>query len=385
MYNNRMKKLEIKKLDHQARGISYINEKIIFIENALPNEIVEIEIIEEKKKYMKGKVVNYIQKSEDRIIPNCKYYDKCGGCNLQHLSYDNQLQYKQNKIIEICKNNDIQTDIKQIIPTKQYNYRNKVTFKYNGKICLTQRNSNKFIPVENCCIADNKINEKLNELKNILLKNEVDIIIKSTDNNAILYTKCEHKKIKMIEKYDKDSNIIKINHIKYIINPESFLQVNNEGMKKLYDLIKNNCDLNHNILDLYCGSGTIGLYVSEVANKVLGIEINKQSIEDAKKNKILNQINNIEFIQGDVKDIVIKTKFKPNIIIVDPPRAGLDKTTINYLNTSKNKKLIYVSCDPMTLVRDLKSLQEYKIKSITPIDLFPNTSHIENICILERK
>ena len=179
-----------------------------------------------------------------------------------------------------------------------------------------------------------------------------------------------------------------IGKYKYIVSLESFFQVNDNVTYKMYEKIKEYCGANKEdiILDLYCGTGTIGIYLSDSCKKVLGIEINKQAIKDANKNKELNGINNIEFIASDVSKVINKIDIKPNIIVVDPPRAGLDEYTIKEIIKINPKKLIYTSCDPMTLARDLNILKYYfNIKEITPFDMFPNTYHVETVCELESK
>ena len=184
-----------------------------------------------------------------------------------------------------------------------------------------------------------------------------------------------------------DSIICTIGDYKYYVSLKSFFQVNTNVTKKLYDKVKELANLdNENLLDLYCGTGTIGIYLASDANKVLGIEISKDSISDAMKNKKLNNVKNIEFICGDVAKAISKVNFNPDVIVVDPPRAGLDFKTREFLNNSNAKRIVYVSCDPMTFTRDLNELKDkYNIKEITPFDMFPNTYHVENIAVLYLK
>ena len=174
-----------------------------------------------------------------------------------------------------------------------------------------------------------------------------------------------------------------INDFKFIISPTSFFQVNNVGMINIYNKVLEYVD-GGNVLDLYCGTGTIGIYVSKKANKVLGIELNKEAIKDALINKKLNSINNIDFISGDVGTVLSQNKFKSDIVIVDPPRAGLDSKSIDNIIKIKPKKIIYVSCDPVTLARDLNILKEkYDVIEITPFDMFGNTYHVECVSLLK--
>ncbi len=359
--------------DHHGRGMAKINDKIVFIPNTMIGEKVKIKITKNKKNYMEGKVIEYIEENKNRVKNLCPYYEKCGGCDILHIPYNEQLLYKENKIKNIVSrylkddihiNNIVKSD-------KQFNYRNKVTLHTNNnKIGYYEKNSNNIIPINNCLLLNPTLNnyiktiDKTNE-ELVLRTNGIDIL---DDNNSSI--------IKNIGKY------------KYLVSLKSFFQVNDNVTYKLYEKIKEYCNSTKEdtILDLYCGTGTIGIYLSEYCNKVLGIEINKQAIIDANKNKDLNNINNIEFIAEDVSKITNKIKFKPSIIVVDPPRAGLDEKTIKEIIKINPNKLIYVSCDPMTLVRDLNILKYYfNIKEITPFDMFPNTYHVESVVLMNRK
>jgi 23S rRNA (uracil1939-C5)-methyltransferase len=209
---------------------------------------------------------------------------------------------------------------------------------------------------------------------NINIFSFVDTIICITDKEIILKGKG----------YIEET----INDIKFVISPTSFFQVNTNGMINLYDKVLEYCELsgNENLLDLYCGTGTIGIYLSKYCGKVFGVEINKEAIKDALKNKQINNLTNIDFKSGDVKEILKNNKFIPDIIVVDPPRAGLDKNVIDQIISLNPKKLIYVSCDVITLSRDLNLLkQHFDIKEVTPVDMFPNTYHVESVCVLNKR
>ena len=180
-----------------------------------------------------------------------------------------------------------------------------------------------------------------------------------------------------------------MNGLKFIISPLSFFQVNKYNTINLYNKILDYCDLKgtETVLDLYCGTGTIGSFVSRKCNKVIGIEINESAINDAIKNKEINNLKNIEFICGDSGKILKNNKYKNiDIVIVDPPRSGLSDLSIKEIININPKKIIYTSCDPVTLARDLKILSEkYEVKELTPVDMFPNTYHVESVCVLEKK
>ena len=399
--------VDIISLDHYGRGVARIDGVISFIENALPNERVEIEITNTKKKFMEGKVISYITKSDKRCS-NCEH--KCGGCHLKHMNYEDQLIFKENKVKEIIKKfvgGDIKINniISNPNPT---NYRNKATFHVNDKIGYYKNKSHEIIEVNECLLVDKKINELLTFIKNeIDLKNIIDIVIRvskyNNDSMVILKVNGNINEEKMINKfknkvtsliiynkeyktlYGKSHIIENLDGLKFIISPDSFFQVNTKGSEKLYNQVLEYASPNkeERILDLYCGTGSIGIYLSRYAKYVTGIEINKYAVVDANKNKELNEIKNIDFICGDTSKLVDKLKNNFDTIIVDPPRAGLDKNTINYLLNSNARKIVYVSCDPVTLARDLNFLKnKYEISEITPVDMFSYTYHVECVCIL---
>ena len=392
-----MKKLvvRIEKLDHFGRGIAKVNNMPIFVENSLIDEEVEILITKEKKNYMEAVVIDYIKKSPLRVKSNCPYYDKCGGCDLLHLSYEEQLKYKENKVKEIIKKFSGLECINNIVSSKQFNYRNKITLQVKNGIGYFQKKSNDIINIDNCLLVDNKINEIINKLKKIDVSDVKKIVVRVTnlESMVVFYGKINLKidldvdTIIINDKVFKGNGYIReeINDFKFIISPTSFFQVNNIGMINIYNKVLEYVD-GGNVLDLYCGTGTIGIYVSKKANKVLGIELNKEAIKDALINKKLNNINNIDFISGDVGTILSENNFKADIIIVDPPRAGLDNKSIDNIIKIRPRKIIYVSCDPVTLARDLNILKEkYDVIEITPFDMFGNTYHVECVCLLKIK
>jgi len=397
--------VEIEKLDHFGRGISKELGKPIFIENALPKELVKIEIIKENKNLMEGKVLEYIRKSDDRVEPICPYYNECGGCNIMHLSYKEQLKYKESKVKEIMKKFTDFDNVNSIIGSSQLHYRNKATFQVSGDLGYYKKKSNDIVKIDECFIVDNRINSIISKLNKLNLSDINQVVIKASTEEIMLVFYSDKEVNINIHDFDvtdiisivkNKRNILKgkgyiineINGLKFVISPTSFFQVNNEGMINLYNKVLEYGSFNKEdeVLDLYCGTGTIGIYVSKYCRKVFGVEINEEAIKDAFINKKINSIDNIDFQAGDVGKILKQSKFKPDTIIVDPPRAGLDKLTINKLKELKPKKIIYVSCDPVTLARDLNILKsDFDIVEITPVDMFANTYHVENVCLLTKK
>lgn len=387
--------VKIEKLDHFGRGIAKVNNVPIFVENALIDEEVETLITKEKKNYMEGIVSKYLKKSPLRMESKCPYYDKCGGCDLLHLSYDEQLKFKENKVKEIIKKFSGLECVNSIVGSKQFNYRNKVTLQVNKDIGYFKKRTNDIIAIDKCLLVDDKINKIIAELKNVDVSkiNKIVIRVTNLESMVVFYGNITNKinldvdTIIVNNKVIKGNGYIKenINGLNFIISPTSFFQVNNIGMINIYNKVLDYID-GGNVLDLYCGTGTIGIYVSKKANKVLGIELNKEAVKDALFNKKINNINNIDFISGDVGIILFKNNFKADIVIVDPPRAGLDSNSINNIIKIKPNKIIYVSCDPVTLARDLNILKEhYDVLEITPFDMFSNTYHVECVSVLSRK
>lgn len=402
---NDIYQVTIESLDHQGRGIARIDKMIIFIPGVLPNEIVKIKIVNMKKNYLEGEVVSFIKKSDIRIKPICPYYNECGGCDLMHMPYDEQLKYKEEKVKNIMKRYASLDCVVNIIPCdKPLNYRNKVTFQVKNVIGMYRKKSYDIVPIDKCLLLDEKINECLKKLQTKNLEHIKQIIIRASFDNIMVIL--ESDKDIDIGVHDLDFNVIKkvnnnyinikgndylidkIGDKKYKISPSSFFQINKNQTKKLYDVVLDylNLDGSEKVLDLYCGTGTIGIYIANYANEVLGIEINKDAIVDAKSNAKLNNIHNINFMAGDVGNIIKNINFVPNKVIVDPPRSGLDKKTISELFKLLPEKIVYVSCDPITLARDLSELKnKYLVKEITPVDMFCQTYHVECVCLLIKK
>lgn len=396
--------IKIEKLDNLGRGIAKINNKIVFVENALPNEIVDIEIINDKKNYSIAKRTNILKKSIFRRNA-CPYSNFCGGCDLVDLEYNEQLKYKAEKIKELI-NRNFSNDIKinDIIYDKEFSYRNKILLHISeDKLGFFEKKSNDIIEIEKCLLVNDKVNSLIKSIKEFIKNNQKikNIVIRTNSNNDImLIINGDSSEDKILEYFSMidvivlNSKTIKGQFIKeklgdreFLIYPNSFFQVNMFNTVNLYNEVKRMTygKKYDNILDLYCGTGTIGIFLSDIATSVVGIEVIKDAVVAAKRNADINNIENIKFICGKVEDYIGRFN-NIDLIIVDPPRNGLDKKTIDNLKRINPKEIIYVSCNPMTLVRDLKKLEEdYLIKEITPVDMFPNTYHVETVCTLEGK
>lgn len=392
-------KVKIIDYDHLGRGIAKVDNKVIFIPKVKINEEFDIDIVENKKNYSLGK-------RKDNIKANyCPYYNVCGGCNIGHLTYNEQLELKKNIVKNIfSKYTSYNLETIEILKTKEYNYRNKVTYHIEkDKLGFYEEESNKLIPIDKCKLLDEniilltailnsfiKVHKKLSKAIIKSLDNKIMLILEGTLDKSIIKEFFKEKVSSLYYNNELLSGasylLVEVLSKKFMVRKDSFFQVNKEGVNVIYkeviNLVKElKCNT---IYDLYCGTGTISLLVSDYAKKVIGIEVVKDAIEDAKNNAILNNITNTKFYLGDVSKVISKLKDNPNTIILDPPRSGISKKIIEYLLSLEVKNIIYVSCNPLTLARDINLLDEkYSLESIKLVDEFPNTYHVESICLLK--
>lgn len=406
---------KIERLDHQGRGITYINGKIAFVKDTLPGEEIELKIIKENSKLIEAEPTNFLKESQLRVKELCPYYKECGGCNLLHMSYEEQIKYKQSKIVDIMKKYaDINSEvIKQIVPCdRQFHYRNKITLKVEEKLGYFKEKTYELIPIEKCLLVNDKINEIIKILNGYTdLSNIKEVIIKSfTDKETMLIIYLQEDEInanllkyltnhvdniivydsnkKMIKRIGKSNIIARLKKKQFKIGANSFFQVNMDQTLKIYDKIAEYLSKSEDstVLDLYCGVGSIGLYSVSNYAKLIGVEIVPEAIENAKTNAELNSMGNTKFLVGDTKTILMHSNYKADTIIVDPPRAGLDKSVIEDIKKINPNMLIYLSCDPITLARDLKLLSDlYDVDELIPYDMFPNTYHVETLVKLIKK
>ena len=434
----------------EGEGIAKIEGFTIFIEGAIKGEKCRILIVKVTSSHAFGKLVEILEKSKYRVEPDCATYKRCGGCNLRHIDYEETLNIKQNTVQNLVNktlNNKIKVEM-TVGMGNTYNYRNKaqypVGFDKSGEpvMGVYAKRTHEIIPMRNCMIQ-NPVSEKIaNVVLGFFIKNNIPIYnekngegllrhivikvgIKTHEIMCILVlNKKELKKEKelikvlirefpeiktIVKNYNmKNTNVILGNENEVIygdgyiydelgdytfkISPLSFYQINPIQTEALYNIAIEMADLKKTdtLFDLYCGIGTIGIFASPYVNRVYGIEIVKQAIEDAKENANINNIRNIEFFAGDVEKVfenVLKEhNVKPDVIFVDPPRKGLDKHTIENILNIKPEKIVYISCNPASLVRDLKLLEEsYEIKKIQPVDMFPFTSNVECVTVLYAK
>ncbi len=394
-----MYEVKIERLDHLGRGIGYIENKITFIPNTLPSELVVCQIVKERKKYKVGKLIEIIEPSKKRVTPFCPFYNHCGGCHLEHLNYEASLEYKEEKVKNIFKLDKVEV-IKNEHPK---NYRNKITLKVrNKKIGFYESKTNTLVEIKACFLANESINEIIKRLNKLNIKNG-EIIIRCNTNQEILLMINTKEEIKFIEEEFKGIKLVgvllnnqtlygqnffyeRIHGLLFKISYDAFFQINPYIVDKLFGLIEQELEASKTILDLYSGVGTLGMVASNKAEKVISIELIKNAVLDNIQNAKLNKKTNIYPVLGDASQALSKIKEPFDFIMVDPPRKGLDKSSLTLLLKSKAKKIIYISCDPMTLKRDLEELKkEYNIEKFYILDMFSYTYHIESFCVLKKK
>ena len=388
--------VEIFKFDHFGRGIGKINNKVIFVDKALPGEKVCVFITKDKKNYCEGRINEIKKVSKERIDTICPLYEKCGGCNFLHTTYDNEKKFKINKAIELLGRCD------NFYETDNLNYRNKVTLHVNdGKIGFFKESSHEIVMVDYCYLLDEKINRVISDLrmisiddydiKKIIIKVNQDKVLLNVDNDVDDFFLDYFSYVDTVianNKVIKGNGYLEevIDNKKFKITTEAFFQVNKQGLLNINRIINRYLkDKKINkALDLYCGTGLWGILISDYVNEITGIEINSEACNNANDNIKNNNISNVKIINGDVKDYI--NDFSDiDLVITDPPRSGLDNKTIDYLKKIKSKYFIYISCDMYTLKRDLKDLEDiYEIKEINLVDMFKRTYHCESICLLER-
>ncbi len=441
--------LDIKRLGINGEGIGFYNKLAIFVDGALPNEGHEIEITKLDKKMAFGKTLNIKRVSEFRREAECPYFFECGGCATMHIDYNQMLKYKRDILIEALNRytrlNTRSFEIKPTVASKHtLGYRNKSQLpvkKYDGNTnaCMIKARSNDLLPIKEC-IVNNPLINKLNK-EILVIVDELGIspyiykfnrgvlkhlVIRVNKNNeALVCFVCYEKNAKLRE---LASRVIKLegvksvyenfntslkqgvifgnetNHlegdkyiietlgsIKYQIYPTTFFQLNSYQAEEMLNIVLKACKLSRNevILDAYCGVGAFGLYLAKMAKEVIGIEYNKSSVEAANENAKLNKISNAKFYQGDAASLLpkmINDGKSFDVVVVDPPRVGLGPEFIQSILSTEVKRVIYVSCNPATLAKDLELLSEkYNVNSITPIDMFPQTPLIESVTILTLK
>lgn len=436
-------------LNHDGMGVFKVNGFTIFALNSIIGEVALLEIEKVNSNYAQAKILEIKKKSKDRVTPICKQFLECGGCDLMHMKYSKQLEFKENMGKETLRRiGDLQTVDKVcegIIGTDNdnYHYRNKVQIPFSkiGKktVCGFYKKKTHFIiPLEECYIQPQTCNEIAKFVKNLANEYGIDgyvenqktgilkhlLIRKNSFNEymVILVTRSDKincldevvKKItnrypevksillniqekdtnvilgsKTVVLYGKDELIDELLGYKFKLSHRSFFQINHNQTEKLYLTVKEFASFNKNdiVLDAYCGVGSIGITLSQSVKKVCGIEVVPEAVENAKENAKINDINNITFYTGKVEEVISDLKdINFDVVVVDPPRKGCDQSFIKTIINNNIKKVVYVSCNVATLARDIKLLSDYyNVKRVKFVDMFPFSADVESVALLERK
>ncbi|SKA86935.1 23S rRNA (uracil1939-C5)-methyltransferase [Clostridium sp. USBA 49] len=444
--------INITSMGYEGEGVGKINNFTVFVHGAIKGETVKVKIVKVSKNFAYGKLLEIIEKSSYRQEPKCPVYKRCGGCQIQHMSYEGQLKFKTQRVKDVVERigkldiNDINVH-ETLGMDNPYRYRNKVQLPVklvNGeiKIGFYAPRTHNIISMDSCYIQDKTADEVVRLTKEWLNKYNIEpydeeknsgnirhIMIrkgfKTSEVMVVIVTKEE--KIPYIDEFinlminnipgirsivqninTKKTNVILgltnkvlwgdpiisdyIGKFKFNISPLSFFQVNPVQTELLYNKALEYANLTGDeiVFDAYCGTGTISLFLSQRAKKVYGVEVVSEAIKNARKNAEENNVNNVEFLEGESEKIIpklIKEGIKADVVVVDPPRKGCEKSLLEAIAKMNPKRIVYVSCDPATLARDLAILQNlnYKTLEIQPIDNFPQTAHVECVALIEKK
>jgi 23S rRNA (uracil1939-C5)-methyltransferase len=385
------------------------DNRAVFVLFGLPGEKVRIQLTQEKKNFARGQIVDVIESSSERIEAKCKHFSQCGGCHYQNLPYEKQLQAKTDILIDQLKrigkieNPPIQ---EMVACPDPWNYRNHIQFSLDGdgKLGYLRANSNRVIPITECHLPESSISnfwpqlefEAETNVERVSLRNGVDndlmLVLESKDHEApeleieagISVTHVYEGNTVVIA--GSDHIIMNVLGRDFKVSASSFFQVNTDMMGKMVEhlLAKLPVTESTSLLDVYCGVGLFSAFFAPKCKTVIGIEASESSSEDFTVN--LDEFDNVELYEANAEDAIPHLEAKPDIVLVDPPRAGLDKVVVDGILKLNPSRVAYVSCDPSTLARDAARLINggYKLKEVTPFDLFPQTYHIESISIFER-
>ncbi len=458
-----LKNIQVIDIAEEGKGIGKSDDLVIFIEKAVPGDIVDVELLRRKKKFYEGKILNFVKPSEHRTEPFCDHFGVCGGCKWQHLSYDAQLEFKQKSVSDALQRLG-KVDVSEMEPilgsSESRYYRNKLEYTFSDKRWLTDGDMrsdetmemnalgyhipgrfDKILDIDHCYLQADPSNEIRNKVREYALRTGIsfynlknhegalrNLIIRTSSTgelmvivvfayaddeqingmmkfiasefksiNSLLYI-VNHKKNDTI--FDQDIHTYagtdhifeNMGGLKFKIGPKSFYQTNSAQAFELYKIARDFAEFKGDelVYDLYTGAGTIANFIAGKVKNVVGIEYVPTAIEDAKINSEINGIKNTSFFAGDMKDILnqdfIKTHGKPDVVITDPPRAGMHPDVVKRLLEMEADKIVYVSCNAATQARDIELLKEkYEVGKIKPVDMFPHTQHVENVVLLTLK
>lgn len=459
-----LENVKIEAVAAEGKSLAHVDGTVVFVEFAVPGDIVNVKVTKKKKNYMEGFILEIVKPSEDRLQPFCEHFGICGGCRWQPLPYDMQLKAKQQQVWDqLVRIGHLEIpDISPILPSdKTKYYRNKLEFTFSNKRWIYNNEDpdsltdeerlglgfhvgkffDKVLDIKHCSLQPEPSNEIRLFIREYAISHKLEfynirentgflrnIIVRNNQVGDVMLTVCfayddQDKIVPMLDAIAAEFPQIKSLHyvineklndsisdldcilykgedaiwetmgkLKFKIGPKSFYQTNSEQAYKLYSVAKEFAALTGNevVYDLYTGTGTIAQFISDQASKVIGIEYVKEAIEDARINAEANGITNCTFFDGDMKDILtadfIKEHGKPEVMIIDPPRAGMHPDVVKVIMEAAPERIVYVSCNPASQARDLAMMSPmYEITAVQPVDMFPHTMHVENVCALKLK
>lgn len=459
-----LENVKIEAVAAEGKSLAHVDGTVVFVEFAVPGDIVNVKVTKKKKNYMEGFILEIVKPSEDRLQPFCEHFGICGGCRWQPLPYDMQLKAKQQQVWDqLVRIGHLEIpDISPILPSdKTKYYRNKLEFTFSNKRWIYNNEDpdsltdeerlglgfhvgkffDKVLDIKHCSLQPEPSNEIRLFIREYAVTHNLEfynirentgflrnIIVRNNQVGDVMLTVCfayddQDKIVPMLDAIAAEFPQIKSLHyvineklndsisdldcilykgedaiwetmgkLKFKIGPKSFYQTNSEQAYKLYSVAKEFAALTGNevVYDLYTGTGTIAQFISDQASKVIGIEYVKEAIEDARINAEANGITNCTFFDGDMKDILtadfIKEHGKPEVMIIDPPRAGMHPDVVKVIMEAAPERIVYVSCNPASQARDLAMMSPmYEITAVQPVDMFPHTMHVENVCALKLK
>lgn len=459
-----LENVKIEAVAAEGKSLAHVDGTVVFVEFAVPGDIVNVKVTKKKKNYMEGFILEIVKPSEYRLQPFCEHFGICGGCRWQPLPYDMQLKAKQQQVWDqLVRIGHLEIpDISPILPSdKTKYYRNKLEFTFSNKRWIYNNEDpdsltdeerlglgfhvgkffDKVLDIKHCSLQPEPSNEIRLFIREYAVTHDLEfynirentgflrnLIIRNNQVGDVMLTVCfayddQDKIVPMLDAIAAEFPQIKSLHyvineklndsisdldcilykgedaiwetmgkLKFKIGPKSFYQTNSEQAYKLYSVAKEFAALTGNevVYDLYTGTGTIAQFISDKASKVIGIEYVKEAIEDARINAEANGITNCTFFDGDMKDILtadfIKEHGKPEVMIIDPPRAGMHPDVVKVIMEAAPERIVYVSCNPASQARDLAMMSPmYEITAVQPVDMFPHTMHVENVCALKLK
>lgn len=459
-----LENVKIEAVAAEGKSLAHVDGTVVFVEFAVPGDIVNVKVTKKKKNYMEGFILEIVKPSEDRLQPFCEHFGICGGCRWQPLPYDMQLKAKQQQVWDqLVRIGHLEIpDISPILPSdKTKYYRNKLEFTFSNKRWIYNNEDpdsltdeerlglgfhvgkffDKVLDIKHCSLQPEPSNEIRLFIREYAVTHNLEfynirentgflrnIIVRNNQVGDVMLTVCfayddQDKIVPMLDAIAAEFPQIKSLHyvineklndsisdldcilykgedaiwetmgkLKFKIGPKSFYQTNSEQAYKLYSVAKEFAALTGNevVYDLYTGTGTIAQFISDKTSKVIGIEYVKEAIEDARINAEANGITNCTFFDGDMKDILtadfIKEHGKPEVMIIDPPRAGMHPDVVKVIMEAAPERIVYVSCNPASQARDLAMMSPmYEITAVQPVDMFPHTMHVENVCALKLK